>query len=145
MPEFPHPWGMYARLQSNLRRNNQLGDRSWGAEAGMDHILDSTSGAPPSEEDVKKVISTSRRRERDRSSRRAQLVDDSATAHPDCALIARSELAAIRRRFGARDWDLLAAVGIGSSYKDISAVTSESQGAVRVRVTRLRASLAEAA
>ena len=38
MADLPHPWGIYARLQHNLRREHRIGDRSWGTEAGMDYI-----------------------------------------------------------------------------------------------------------
>lgn len=145
MAELPHPWAIYARLQNNLRREYQVGDRSWGIEAGMNHILESLAGAVPAEDEVNKVIATGRRRERHRVARRDPLLDDYATAHPDGALTARSELAAIRRKVGGRNWDLLAAVGIGSSYKDISAAMSLPQGLIRVKVTRLRATFAHAA
>jgi hypothetical protein len=144
MADLPHPWAMYARLQTNLRRDTRVGDRSWGTEVGMDHILVSASGAPLTEDEVNQVIATGRRRERHRGSRRAPLLDDIATAHPEGALTARSELAAIRRRIGDRNWELLTAVGIGSDYKEISTAVSVPPGAVRVKVLRLRASLAAA-
>jgi hypothetical protein len=57
------------------------------------------------------------------------------------ALTARRELAEIRREVADSNWDPLAAVGIG--YKDIS--TSLPLGLIRVKVTRLRASLIPAA
>jgi hypothetical protein len=136
---------MYARLQNSLRRDHQVGDRSWGTEAGMDYILESASGAPPTEDEVNQVIATSRRRERHRASRREPLLEDIATAHPDGALTARRELAAIRRKVGDRNWKLLAAVGIGSDYKEISITMSAPPGAMRVKVLRLRASLAAVA
>jgi hypothetical protein len=145
MAGLPHPWAIYARLQTNLRSDHRVGDRSWGAEAGMNHILESASGAPPTEDEIKQVIATSRRRERHRGSRREPLLEDIATAHPDDALTARSELAAIRRQVGDRNWELLTAVGIGSDYKEISIAGSVPPGAVRVRVLRLRTSLAAAA
>jgi len=144
MADLLHPWGMYARLQNNLCRNHQVGDRSCGTEAGMDHILESASGAPPTEEEVNQVIATGRRRERHRGSRREPLLEDIATAHPEGALTARSELAAIRRKVGDRNWELLTAVGIGSDYEEISIAVSVPPGAVRVKVLRLRASLAAA-
>ncbi|MEF3365914.1 hypothetical protein V3H18_05135 [Methylocystis sp. 9N] len=112
----------------------------------MDYILDSASNAPPTEDEVNQVIATSRRRERHRGSRRVPLVEDIATAaHPDGALTARRELEAIRRKVGVRNWELLTAVGIGSDYKEISVAMSVLQGTVRVKVMRLRASLADAA
>jgi hypothetical protein len=145
MADLPHPWGMYARLQTNLRRDYRVGDRSWGTEAGMALILESASGAPPTEDEINQVIATSRRRERHRGSRRDPLLQDIPTAHPEGALTARIELAAIRRKVGHRNWELLTAVGIGSDYKDISIAVSAPPGAVRVKVSRLRASLAAAA
>ena len=145
MADLPHPWGIYARLQNNLSRNHQVGDRSWGTEAGMDYVLESASGAPPTEVEINQIIATSRRRERHRGSRREPLLEDIASVNPDSALTARSELAAIRRQVGDRNWELLTAVGIGSGYKEISIAVSVPPGAVRVKVLRLRASLAAAA
>jgi hypothetical protein len=145
MADLPHPWGMYARLQTNLRRDCQVGDRSWGTEAGMDHILQSASSAPATEDEVNQVVATSRRRERHRGRRREPLLGDIATAHPEGVLTARRELAAIRRKVGDRNWELLSAVGIGSDYNEISIALSVPPGAVRVKVLRLRASLAAAA
>jgi hypothetical protein len=144
MADFPHPWAIYARLQDNLRREYQVGDRSWGTEAGMDHILEAAIGAPPAEDDVNKVIATGRRRERHRGARRDPLLEDIATANPEGALFARSELAAIRRKVEDRNWELLMGVGMGSDYREISIAVSVPAGAVRVRVLRLRASLAAA-
>jgi hypothetical protein len=144
MADFPHPWAIYARLQNNLCREYQVGDRSWGTEAGMDYVLESAINAPPAENDVNKVIATGRRRERHRGARRDPLLEDIATANPEGALAARSELAAIRRKVGDRNWELLTAVGMGSDYKEISIAVAVSAGAVRVRVLRLRESLAAA-
>ncbi len=145
MADLPHPWGMYARLQNNLRREHRVGDRSWGTEAGMDHFLDSASGVPPTEDEVNQVIATSRRRERHRGSRRDPLLEDIATVHPEGALSARRELAAIRRKVGDRNWDLLTSIAIGSDYKELSIAMSMPQGAIRIKVLRLRASLSAAA
>jgi hypothetical protein len=145
MADLPHLWATYARLQNNLRREYQVGDRSSGIEAGMDHILDSVAGALPADAEVNKVIATGRRRERHRIARRDPLLNDYATAHPDGTLTARSELAAIHREVGDRNWDLLAAIGVGSSYKDISVAMSLPPGLIRVKVARLRAALARAA
>ena len=144
MADLPHPWGMYAHLQNNLRREHRVGDRSWGTEAGMDHILKLASGIPPTEGEVDQVIATSRRRERHRGSRREPLLEDIATAHPEGLLSARSELAAIRRKVGDRNWELLKAVATGCDYKEISRATSMQTGAIRVKVLRLRAELTAA-
>jgi len=107
----------------------------------MDHILESAAGVSPTEDEINQVIATSRRRERHRGSRREPLLEDIATAHPEDALTARNELAAIRRKVGDRNWALLTAVGIGSEYKEISIAVSSPPGAVRVKGLRLRASL----
>lgn len=144
MADSPHPWAIYARLQNILRREYQVGDRSWGTEAGMDYVLESNLGDSPTERDVDRVIATARRRERHRGARRDLLIDDIATAHPDVALTARRELAAIRREVGDANWALLAAVGSGSDYKEISNALSVPPGTIRVKVLRLRASLAAA-
>lgn len=145
MVALPHPWGMYARLQADLRHDHWVADRSWGTETGMAHILESAPAAPPTEEEVERVIANSRRRERHRSSRREPLPEEIAIADTESALTARSELSAIQRKIGDRNWQLLAAVGIGSNYKEISIAESMPPGAVRAKVSRLRALLTAAA
>ncbi|HEV7879262.1 hypothetical protein [Bradyrhizobium sp.] len=144
MADLPHPWAIYARLQNSLSNNNQVGDRSWGTEAAMNFVLTSASDAL-SEHDVEKIVATGRRRERHRIARREPLIEDFPTVHPEAALMARSELAAIRRKVGVGNWDLLAAVGAGSSYNEISAAMAVPQGLARVKIMRLRTQLAQAA
>ena len=145
MADLPHPWGIYARLQKNLRCEYRVGDRSWGTEAGMDHILESAFSLPPTEDEVNQVIAASRRRDRHRNSSRESFLEDISTAHPEGALSARSELAAIRRKVGDHNWDILAALAMGSSYQEVTTTTSLSVVATRVKVLRLRALLAAAA
>lgn len=146
MADLPHPWGIYARLQDNLRREHRVGDRSWGTEAGMDHILDAAAGLPPAEDDVNLAIATGRRRERHRGSRRDYpLLEDFATPHPQDALNARRELAEIRCSVGNDNFELLTAVAIGWGYKEISVAMLIPLGLARVRVSRLRAALVAAA
>jgi hypothetical protein len=146
MAELPHPWGTYAHFQDNLRRNYRIGDRSWGTEAGMDLILTcASSGIPPVSADISRAIATCRRRERFRASRQDPLPENLATPHPDSVLLARNELEAIRRRIGEPNWNMLTAVATGRSYKEISASLSTSEGAVRVKVVRLRRAIVDAA
>ncbi len=73
MADLPHPWDLYARLQSSLRHECRMDDRSWGNEAGMTYILNSAAGCPPTQHEVKRVVAATRRRERYRDSRRAPM------------------------------------------------------------------------
>ncbi|MEA2755607.1 MAG: hypothetical protein QOJ54_1896 [Aliidongia sp.] len=142
MADLPHPWDLYARLQSSLWHERRVDDRSWGNEAGMTHILNSPAGCPPTQHEVKRVVATTRRRERYRDSRRTPMPEDVATPHPECGLHARHELATIQSNLDDRDWKLLTAAAIGFDYKEISRTRSTPQGALRVRVSRLRRELA---
>lgn len=145
MAELPHHWAMYARLQENLLRNHRVDARSWAIESGMDHILETVSDATPTQIELDRVIATSARRERHRCSRREPMLDDIASTHPEDALMARSDLMAVRRRVGEHNWELLTAVGMGTAYDEIAAAASRPASTVRVKVQRLRASLAAAA
>ena len=94
--------------------------------------------------DVKKVIATSRRRERHRYGRRIPLLDELANPHnPEAALCARSELTAIRRKVGDLDYDVLTAIAAGYSYRDVSRVASMRPGAIRQKILRIRVRLTE--
>jgi hypothetical protein len=117
MADLPRPWDMYAGLQNSLRRQHRVGDRSWGAEAGMAHILDAPAGFQPTQHDVAQVVANGRRRERYLDCRRAPMPEDVGTPHPEGALHARHALAAIQRNVSDCDWQLLTAAAMGPTTK----------------------------
>jgi hypothetical protein len=60
------------------------------------------------------------------------------STNPLPALDARSELRLVRSQVSTTDWALLGAVGLGSEYSEIAALSGGTAVAVRVRVMRLR-------
>jgi hypothetical protein len=141
MADFPPPWDMYASLQSSLRRQHRVGDRSWGTEAGMAHILNVPAGSQPTQHEVDQVVANGRRRERYLDSRRASMPEDVAAPHPEGALHARHALGAIQRNVSDCDWQLLTAAAMGTDYGEIARTTPARPGALRVKVLRLRREL----
>ncbi len=141
MVDLPHPWDMYASLQNSLRHQHQVGNRSWGVEAGMAHVLNATEDFSPTQQQVDQVVANNRRRERYLESRRAPMPEDTATLHPEGALDARHALVAIQRNVGSNSWQLLADVAIGTDYREIGRTTLVRPGALRIKVLRLRREL----
>ena len=136
--ELLHPWAEYARLQNNLSRECRVSDRSWGIEAGMDHILTVATIAAPCQSEINQVIATARRRERYRGSRQADMPEDLATPHPETVLVARSELKFICKQVSNDNFKLLKAVASGVDYDRLSKLMGSSPETLRARVSRLR-------
>jgi hypothetical protein len=132
---------MYASLQDNLRRQQRVGDRSWGTEAGMAHILNAPADSPPMPHEVAQVVASERRRERYHDCRREPMPENVATPHPEGALHARHALSVIQRNVGDRNWQLLTAAAIGTDYEEIARTTHTRAGALRTKVLRLRREL----
>jgi hypothetical protein len=138
MAVLPHPWNNYARLQTELRRNNRI-DRAWGAEAALTFIC---SIGSPASDDADRAARSEARRERHRAVlRRWYLSEDNLRIDPRCG----ADLALIKAWVTPADWDLLSAIGEGCSYQEVAAKTGQTPGALRVRVTRLRKRLFRAA
>lgn len=138
MADLPHPWNMYERLQNSLRHQHCVGDRSWGTEAGMAHILNAPASFSLTQHEIKQVVANDRRRERRLHCRRVPMPEDVATPHPEGALHARHALLAIQRNVSDPNWQLLNALAIGTDYKEIARITRARSGALRIKVLRLR-------
>ena len=144
MAEIPHLWRAYARLQQQARQSRRADARSWAFEAGLDYLLEDHPGrADEGAEGVARAVSTARRREahRDGTLRRVAVEWDNSP-HPEAALHARLTLDTIRSRLTGPDWDILCEVGAGRSYDEIAAVRGGTPGGSRVRILRLRRTLA---
>ena len=143
MAEIPHPWRAYARLQQQARQSRRADARSWAFEAGLDYLLEDSGRADKGDEGVARAVSTARRREahRDGTLRRVA-VEWNNPPHPEAALHARLTLETIRSRLTGPDWDILCEVGSGRSYDEIAAVRGGTPGGSRVRVLRLRRTIA---
>jgi hypothetical protein len=140
MAEIPQPWRAYALLQESLSRTTTISDRSWGIEAGLNFLItEAALKLPPSDDDIARSVQSESRRERNRLALRRHYISAKEPAiDPVSMLDARSELHLIRSKISDADWRLMASVGIGRYYSEISAVLETSAAAARVRVMRLR-------
>ena len=111
----------------------------------MDFVLENASITSPAAADVDRAIASRRRRERFRDSRRDPLPEELSTPHPEHSLMARNTLAVVRRQVGEANWNVLMAIGSGHSFKTIADSLDATEGAVRVKVMRLRRAISEAA
>lgn len=140
MPELRDRWGAYARLQQTLERRRRVDDRTWGLEAGLNRLL---SAEPPAEEDVDRAILSESRKERYRTElRRTYPSDDPSKGTLQHTLDTRQRFRRIQARVTAMEWAILRAVAEGYTYKEIASFAKVSPGALRVRVLRLRRTLA---
>jgi hypothetical protein len=143
MMNLPYPWDLYASLQAKLARRQQVDDRSWGLEAGLDHLL-AEPNRPPSEEKLDRTVRSENRRERYRAQlRRVHLALEDCEADLEGEVAARQALRAAQVQVADEDWALLYAVGEGRDYGELAAARGVSAGHLRVRVLRLRRGLAE--
>jgi hypothetical protein len=144
MAELPHPWRLYAQLQSQLSRNFCVDDQVWGIEAGLDLILATPPDIPPPANDnILRVVNSTRRREQRRSRLRLlYLRPDEDRPDLEQALFARSELRRITSQLHGRDWYCCTLSPSGEDYAQVASKLKSKPGAVRVRVLRLRRQLA---
>ena len=140
----PDPWEAYLCLQSELDETNQVSNRSWGLEAGLDAILAVTPSAPPA--NLPTAMATTERRERHRARLRRTyqsalrpLVDQPTVVE------ARVDLEKVRRLLHATDWKLISSVAMGMDYQEIGRDIGATPSSLRIRVMRIRTSLALAA
>ncbi len=137
MAVIPQRWRVYAHLQNQASKARRADARSWGIEAGLNHLL-----AADNDETYAAAIGATRRRETYREGIRRRMAEASEVVDPASSLDARLSLDALRRQIRPADWDLLCQVGIGMDYAEISPLHRCSPGALRVRVLRLRGSIA---
>jgi DNA-directed RNA polymerase specialized sigma24 family protein len=144
----PYPWCVYARLQAIHRSRSVVDSPAWGLEDSLNHVIGAVANrtvpVTPKDldRDILRVAATGARRERSRAAQRARYLRPSrATAHPEFLLEARAELSRIRGVLGEGDRRLLWAVGSGHDYDQIASATGATAGAVRTRISRIRARL----
>ncbi len=143
MAEIPHSWRAYARLQHQVGRSSRADARAWAIEGGLDHLLEDTVGGVDGDEGAIRSVAAARRREVHRSGAlRRHAKAWSGFQHPEAAIHARLTLEALRKRTTGSEWDILCDVGAGWSYDEIAKVRGGTPGMFRVRVLRLRRTLA---
>ena len=137
MPDLPHPWSIYANLQTSLSNDSRIRSRIWGLESALNEILEaelrSISATP---EEIVTACGTGARRERARSLIRRKHRREFGAQQIEVVRIleARNFLTKIRESMQPSDWRLLIAVAdeVGKRGK------RRTTGAMRVKVCRLR-------
>lgn len=138
-------WCTYARLQKQLAQSGSADDRAWGWEAGLNRILDATDPATTTEDAERTARSGSRKARHHAVLRRCHPVDEADPVPLESVVDARRHLRLIERHVAAKDKSLLYALAEGLEYDEIADGNHLRPGTLRVRVCRLRLSLAELA
>jgi hypothetical protein len=147
MAELPFPWCIYAENQSTAARCGRITDRTWGIENSLTHFLTvvESSSVPINQEELQRIIdramATGSWVERNRARIRRKYLWHEAAPHAERRMLARARLAEIRRSVSAAEWNLLIAVAAGFACHEMAAGPDASSGAVRTRISRLRARL----
>jgi hypothetical protein len=134
-------WREYARLQHQLANATVVSERTFGMEGGLDAIVEGIAcGTPLNEFDVTRSIETTRRRERYRAARRHLLLDVDADAAPSPEQVAcvADELSSVRAVVTHEEWLLLWRLAQGHGYALLAKQRGTTEGALRVKVKRLR-------
>ncbi len=147
-PELPGPWDAYLRLQDQLAETNVINHRSWALEAGLDAIIEAASakeGSP--ERNIATAIGTAERRERHRA--RVLRIKASECQSPSVKLAAATDAAEapvvlhqLRAGVSQQEWLLIVARAEGVGYDAIAKAACMTSGALRVKVSRVRQTLA---
>ena len=147
MKDVPQRWQAYLCLQNKLANNHRIDSRSWGCEAGLNALLES-SDSPNQALDC--IVASAARKHRyqvARLKREYEQTQDAAWQNfqtagmvgPDFrALEAAQTLDRLESHVEPRDWRALVAVAMGNDYTDIAQEQGVSAGALRVRISRLR-------
>jgi hypothetical protein len=129
------PWDQYLAVQANLGTSRTIDDVSWGREAQLNRLLAATTGLAPDE--LERVGQSESRRERHRA--RLRRMHSSEVHFEGEALVhARDHLRLIKSGVAPKEWDLLAGIGSGVTYSELAASTGAKEGALRVRIARVR-------
>lgn len=145
-----HAWLRYAELQQRSRNVERLSDYSWGLESGLNSLLKSVeTGAIPSEPAdldaaLTRAIASGARLCRSHSLALRTWLPPPESSSINTAAEARIELTEIENSLSSADRDLLIDAALGYSDREIAALCESTPGAVRVRLSRLRAKLAAA-
>ena len=136
MPDLPHPWSIYANLQTSLN-DSRVRSRTWGLESALNEILGAElRSIPTTPEEIVTACSTGARRERARSLIRRRHPREFSPQQIDTVrmLEALNFLTKIKASIQPSDWRLLSTISdeVGTRGK------GRTSGAVRVKVCRLR-------
>ena len=137
MGKIPNEWAAYAALQAQCSASNNV-NVEHALDAGMNAFLQRMEP-----EVIVKAAAAGARRERYRASLRRQYLSSDIVANDHDALAARSCLRLLQARVSKLDWRVATGLGQGFDYADIANVEGISPGALRVRISRMRAQNAE--
>jgi hypothetical protein len=142
-------WSAYADLQKSLSNTSSVSPRTLALEAALSATLDAIGSNRATRSDNDKIVSRTLNSVnwRERSHRRLRL-----THHPSIERAVANEhapftvvrLREIRDTLTEADWSLILNVAGGYTYRELSS-TAGSTLALRVKVSRIRASLRSAA
>lgn len=147
MATLPDAWAAYARLQARLSRRNELDPYTWGLENGLNLILArDLSAAGPSDDDLRRAVTSEARKERDHAQRfllESMDLEDAADPHDfEARMAARDVLTRIAARVREADSKLLGGLAEGHSYDEIATQLGGTTVNLRTRALRLRRELA---
>ena len=136
MPVLPHPWAIYANLQTSLN-DSRVRSRTWGLESALNAIVEAEfRSIPATPEEIVTACDTGARRERARSLIRRRHPREFSPQQIDTVsmLEALNCLTKIKASIQPLDWRLLSTIsdGVGTRGK------GRISGSVRVKVCRLR-------
>jgi hypothetical protein len=140
------PWSIYARLQNESRRHDRVSDASWGIERGLNLILSriAVEGLAYDPKllsaEVEKAINSGSWSERHHARLRC------THSHVFPKLTANNahesvQIGEIGGQLDEDDWQLILAIGEGKTYHQMECETGVSRGALRTRISRIRARL----
>jgi hypothetical protein len=145
MAVLPHPWDAYGALQAELNDKVQVDSEAWGLEEALNKLVDpATRKSATTPDAIKRVRNAAARRERHRAHVRILRVVQGGlfdSEVEDRAVETLEALAFVQAQVTLDDWQLLQQVAEGRAYADLAKGRGVSEVSLRVRVSRLRASL----
>lgn len=146
MSKHDYLWKRYAELQLRCS-SSYLDDHSWGVERALDFLLSSIeNGSVPEtpqrlDSAIARTIESGARLHRSRALglRTWPQVDEQLTA---VSIEAEIEIGRLSEKLKPIDAQMLGAVGLGYSDREIADRVSSTPNAVRTRISRLRTKLA---
>lgn len=136
MKNLPLKWRKYLSLQKRLAQSRTADGESWGLEAAMNRAVDAP--AAMTAEETQRTIQTAARRERHRNALRRTYGPPDLTLDIESQAEAREQLGIAAAAVSEREWTLLSEVAGGETYSTVAAESGATEGALRIKVSRLR-------
>lgn len=149
MPNQNYAWRRYAELQKLSQNITIVGDYSWGIERALNHLLKLIQAgaipADPAELDaaLKRAIASGSRLRRSQAASLRKWAAPPDSISVGNAAVANLEIAEVGNSLKPRDGSILFSAAYGYTDREIASNFGLTSGAVRVRLSRLRAKLGE--